>query len=157
MILRFIWVGKTRNKHLAALEREYLARIEHFGRCQVQEVRAAKGGQGSDMEQKHLESEGEAILKALRPGTYTVLLDVQGQKLTSEELAQVIAGRQNEGTKEMAFIVGGHLGIAAVVRQHADFKLSLGQMTFSHELTRVILLEQIYRAFAMIHRLPYPK
>jgi 23S rRNA (pseudouridine1915-N3)-methyltransferase len=157
MILRFLWVGKTKNKHLAALEQEYLARIEHFGRSHVQVVRETKGVQGLDMERRIVASEGETILKALRPEAYVVLLDAQGHSLTSEGLARLIAERQNEGTKEMAFVVGGHWGTAKAVGQRADFKLSLSRMTFSHELTRVVLLEQVYRAFAIIHGLPYPK
>jgi 23S rRNA (pseudouridine1915-N3)-methyltransferase len=157
MILRFVWVGKTKNQHLAALEQEYVTRISHFNRTETRIVRPGSRAQGADMGRKIMESEGEAILKALRPDAYAVLLDARGKSMTSEGLAQMIAERQTTGTKELAFVVGGHFGASEAVGRRADVKLSLGPMTFSHELTRVVLLEQVYRAFAMIHGLPYPK
>lgn len=157
MRFTFVWVGKTRNKHWAALEQDYLARIEHFARSQIHLVREAKGAERPEMLPRALEQEGEAILNAVRPEAYAVLLDERGTPLASQDLAALIAQRQNEGIKEMAFIVGGASGVTTAVGQRADFKLSLSKMTFPHEMTRVILLEQIYRAFAIIHRLPYPK
>jgi 23S rRNA (pseudouridine1915-N3)-methyltransferase len=157
MRLTFIWVGKTRNQHWAALEQEYLERIQHFAPSQVRVVRESKGAPVSGSMERAREQEGEAILKAVGPPVYMVLLDEQGTQLGSRELATFVAQRQRDGVKETAFVVGGATGVAGAVRRRADFQLSLSRMTFPHEMTRTIVLEQIYRAFAIIHNFPYPK
>lgn len=157
MRLTFIWVGKTRNKYWAALEQAYLERIRHFAPSQVRIVREWKGAPVSGSMERAREQEGEAILRAVRPPAYMVLLDEQGTQLGSRDLATFMAQRQRDGVKEVTFVVGGATGVAGAVRHRADFQLSLSRMTFPHEMTRTILLEQIYRAFAMIHNFPYPK
>jgi len=156
MAVEFIWIGKTKNAPLAALEEEYLGRIRRFVRCHVRLLRDVKGRGGHD-ESKILEGEGKAILRSLRPGSYVVLLDERGTMMTSLELAELISRRQTDGARTLSFIVGSHLGVSEAVRRRADHSLSLSKMTLPHELVRVILLEQVYRAFAIIHRLPYPK
>jgi 23S rRNA (pseudouridine1915-N3)-methyltransferase len=157
MLLTFIWVGKTRNSHWAALEGEYMERIQHFARTRVRTVREMSGEWGSRMVQKALEQEGESILKAVSPEAYVILMDERGTPLDSRGLAQSLARRQDGGTRETVLIVGGASGVAPKIRQRADFTLSISRMTFPHEMVRTILLEQVYRAFAIIHNLPYPK
>ncbi|MBI3952036.1 MAG: 23S rRNA (pseudouridine(1915)-N(3))-methyltransferase RlmH [Acidobacteria bacterium] len=157
MRLTFVWIGKTKNKHWAALEQDYLARIEHFAPCQIQIVREAKGVAEPAMRGRALEQEATAILKAIRPDAYAVLLDERSTIQSSQDLVTLISQRQQHGVKEMAFIVGGASGVAPSVRQRADSTLSLSKMTFPHEMARTVLLEQVYRAFAIIHNLPYPR
>jgi len=157
MWITFIWVGKTKNKHWAALEQNYLDRIEHFVPSQIHIVRESKGALHPAMVDKALERIGEAILKAVRPQAFVVLLDERGAQLASRDLASLIAQKQNEGSPGITFIVGGATGVAPTVGKRADFKLSLSSMTFPHEMARTVLLEQVYRAFAIIHNLPYPK
>lgn len=157
MRMTFVWVGKTKNRHWAALEQDYLARIEHFVHSQIQIVREAKEVARPGMEHRALELEAEGILKTVSPEAYMILLDERGSLLSSRDLAARISRRQQEGTKELTFVVGGASGVAPEIRPRADFTLSLSKMTFPHEMTRTILLEQIYRAFAIIHNLPYPR
>jgi 23S rRNA (pseudouridine1915-N3)-methyltransferase len=157
MELTFVWVGKTKNKHWAALEQDYLARIAHFARSQIEVVREMKGTELSGMRVKAQDQAAEAVLKRIRPDAYVAVLDERGAVLSSREFATLIAQRHNEGIKEMAFIIGGASGVPAAVRQRADFTLSLSPMTFPHEMARVVLLEQVYRAFAILHNLPYPR
>ncbi len=152
MLLNFIWIGKTRNPHWLALEQDYLSRLEHFVSVRTHVVREAKS---KPLEAHRQEAQG--IQKQIRSGAYTILMDERGTMLTSKDLAALITRHQHEGRKELAFIVGGASGVAPQVGERADFTLSLSRMTLPHEMARTILLEQVYRAFAIIHNLPYPK
>lgn len=156
MELLFTWVGKTKNVHLAALEREYLERLRRFLPCRCHVVRPlvvhAEGEQ-----KKRRDIEGQKILASLPTDAYVVVLDETAEMLSSKELADFIGRQQAAGVRWMSFIVGSHDGLSLAVRERADKRLSLSRMTLPHELVRVILLEQVYRAFAIIHRLPYSK
>ena len=148
-----IWVGKTRNGHLRALSEEYLKRLSRFARCEVTEVRE---GAAAD-ERQCLEEEGKRILGALASDTLTVLLDVEGGQWDSAELAAQIEAWQGRSVKEVAFVVGGHLGVSEAVRRRADVRWSLSRLTLTHEMARVLLAEQLYRAFTIMRGLPYQK
>lgn len=156
MQLLFVWVGKTKNKHWAALEEDYLGRINHFVPGRIAIIRETKSGPRTHLS-RGLKREGEKILSSLGSNTYAILLDERGEMLSSAEFAQLIARRHMAGVKQMAFIVGGPEGVDSAVRQRVQFLLSLSRMTFPHEMARVILLEQVYRAFAIIHKFPYPR
>ena len=154
MRLRFIWVGKTRNEHLRALAEDYLRRVGRFTRCDVVELRE---GAAAD-ERAIVEDEGRRIEGALAPGSLTVLLDVDGRQWSSPELASELEGWQNAGRwKDVAFVVGGHLGVSEGVRRRAEVRWSLSRLTLTHELARVVLLEQLYRAYTITRGLPYQK
>lgn len=152
MKLTFIWVGKTKNRHWAALEQTYLTRISHFTSCTVKVV---KESDPHDAAARRAET--KAIEKHLRAEATTIVLDESGTHLSSSELAERLAGYQRNGIKEIVFIVGGAAGLSPELRQHADLILSLSRMTLPHEMARVILLEQIYRAFCILNHLPYHK
>jgi 23S rRNA (pseudouridine1915-N3)-methyltransferase len=153
MRLRLIWVGKTRNAHLRALAEDYLKRLGRFARCEVAEVR--EGAAADD--RQCLEEEGKRILGALASDTLTVLLDVGGAQWGSEELAGQLEAWQGRSLKEAAFVVGGHLGVSEAVRRRADVRWSLSRLTLTHEMARVLLLEQLYRAYTITRGLPYQK
>lgn len=153
MRLRLIWVGKTRNEHLRALAEEYLKRLSRFARCEVAELREG----GAADERLCLEEEGKRILGALASDTLTVLLDVEGGQWGSEELAAQVESWQGRSLKEVAFVVGGHLGVSEAVRRRADVRWSLSRLTLTHEMARVLLVEQLYRAFTIMRGLPYQK
>jgi 23S rRNA (pseudouridine1915-N3)-methyltransferase len=104
-----------------------------------------------------VEREGEAILQSLKSDSYVVLLDENGRMRSSMELAELINKRQTSGTPEMSFIIGNHHGVSEAVRKRASEPMSLSRMTLPHEMARVMLLEQVYRAFAILRRLPYPR
>jgi 23S rRNA (pseudouridine1915-N3)-methyltransferase len=153
MRLRVIWTGKTRDARLRALIDDYLKRLSHFARCEISEFResaAAEGKTGIDRDSKRI-SDG------LREGAINVLLDPAGTQWSSEQLAKVIQSWQDGGTKEVAFIVGGPNGVSAELSARANKRWSLSRLTLTHEMSRVVLLEQLYRAYTIIHGLPYQK
>ena len=154
MRLRLIWVGKTRNEQLRALVDEYLQRLGQFVRYEVTELRESEAGN----ERAVLEEEGARIIGALRADALTALLDVEGRRQwSSPELAAQIEDWQARGVREVAFVIGGHLGVAQAVKERANVRWSLSQLTLTHEMSRVVLAEQLYRAFTIIRGLPYQK
>lgn len=154
MRLRLVWVGKTRNPHLRALAGEYLNRLEKFARCDVVELRESTAADGRAC----IEEEGKRILSALSAEASVVLLDVAGPKSwSSEGLAAQVEEWQDRSVKEVAFVVGGHLGVSEDVRRRAAVRWSLSPLTLTHEMARVVMAEQLYRAFTIIRGLPYQK
>lgn len=150
MRFRFIWIGKTREKNWRALQDEYFQRLSHFVRLDTTEIKESAPNESN-------EDEGKRILNALNPSSYTVLLDVEGKQISSHQLAKEIEKWQNRGLKEVVFIIGGQDGASPEVVEKADISLSLSSLTFTHEQARVILAEQLYRAFTIIHGYPYQK
>ncbi len=153
MRLRLIWVGKTKNAHLLALVEEYLKRLSRWARCEVTELSASKSG----TQREGIEEEGKRITDGLRSDAFVVLLDVAGREWSSAELAAQVQGWQMDGMKEIAFVIGGHNGISAGVKERANVCWSLSRLTLTHEMARVVLVEQLYRAYTIIHGLPYQK
>jgi 23S rRNA (pseudouridine1915-N3)-methyltransferase len=97
------------------------------------------------------------VVDALPVGTFLVLLDVEGRQWSSPELAAELERWQNEGRREVAFVIGGHLGVAEDVRARADVCWSLSRLTLTHEMARLVLAEQLYRGFTILRGLPYQK
>ena len=153
MRLRLIWVGKTKDERLRALAEDYVRRLSRFCRTEVAELRE---GASAD-ERAVLEEEGRRITDALAPGSFVVLLDVEGRQWSSTELAAELERWQNTGRKEIAFVVGGHLGVAESIRARADVRWSLSKLTLTHEMARVVMAEQLYRAYTILRGLPYQK
>ena len=154
MRFRLIWIGKTRNEHLRALVEEYLKRLGRFAKYEVVELRES----ASADERSCLEEEGKRIAGALASDALTVLLDVEGGKRwSSPGLAAQIEEWQARSLKEAAFVVGGHLGVSEEVRARADVRWSLSPLTLTHEMARVVLTEQLYRAYTIARGLPYQK
>lgn len=152
MRLHFVWIGKTKDRHCAALISNYLSRIEHFAPCETSEIREQAGGHD---ERRVIAAEGAKLLAAAERDDFVVLLDEGGKHLSSTELADFIRTRQQAGTKRLAWLIGGFAGVSEEVRQRAHLTLSLSAMTLTHELARVMLTEQIYRAFTLVNGLPY--
>ena len=154
MRLRLVWIGKTRNGHLRALAEEYLKRLSRFVRCEVTELRES----ASPDPRQCVEEESKRILGALASEALTVLLDVSGAvEWSSEELAARVEEWQGRSLKEVAFVVGGHLGVSDEVRRRADVRWSLSRLTLTHEMARVVLAEQLYRAYTIVRGMPYQK
>ena len=150
MKFRFVWVGKTRNKNYLALQDEYLQRLSHFVKCEVIEVRDASPHEGKEIE-------GKRILEKLNHTPFVCLLDVTGRGISSPDLAKEIEKWQNVGMKEVSFVIGGAGGISREVAEKADTVLSLSFLTFTHEMARVVMLEQLYRSYTIIKGYPYQK
>ncbi|MGB7923619.1 MAG: 23S rRNA (pseudouridine(1915)-N(3))-methyltransferase RlmH [Pyrinomonadaceae bacterium] len=153
MRVRFIWVGKTKNELMCGLIDEYVKRLSRFTRCEITEVSASKAREAGS----GIEEESRRIIGALRSDALKVLLDVGGREWSSPELAAEIERWQVGGTKEAIFIIGGQDGVSAEVVSRVDVRWSLSRLTLTHEMARVVLLEQIYRAYTIIHGLPYQK
>jgi 23S rRNA (pseudouridine1915-N3)-methyltransferase len=153
MHLRLIWVGKTKNEHLRALSLDYLGRLGRFVRLEVTELRES----AARTEREGIEEEGKRIIGALRSDAFVVLLDVEGREWSSPKLAGEVEKWQMDGRKEVAFIIGGHNGVSKEVKERAHLRWSLSRLTLTHEMARVFLAEQLYRAYTIIHGMPYQK
>ena len=153
MHLRLIWVGRTRSEPLRMLVDDYLKRLARFGRCEITELREAASGDRKAV----LETEGKRIIEALRPDSFVVLLDREGQQWSSEELAGEIERWQMTSLKEIAFVIGGHYGVSSEIKGRAGRLWSLSRLTFTHEMARLVLIEQLYRAHTITRGLPYQK
>jgi 23S rRNA (pseudouridine1915-N3)-methyltransferase len=153
MRLRVIWTGKTRDAHLRALLSDYLKRLSHFVKCEVSELRESSGAE----KKTGIDRDSKRISDGLHAGAINVLLDPEGTEWTSQQLAKEIQRWQVSGTKEVTFIVGGPNGVSAELSARADKRWSLSRLTLTHEMSRVVLLEQLYRAYTIIHGLPYQK
>jgi 23S rRNA (pseudouridine1915-N3)-methyltransferase len=150
MKFRFIWVGKTKDRNYLALQDEYLQRLSHFIKCEIVEVRDTAAHESS-------EADGKRILDKVNPTSFVCLLDVIGQSFSSQKLANEVERWQNTGVKEVTFVIGGAYGVSPAVAERADLRLSLSFLTFTHEMARVIILEQLYRAYTIIKGFPYQK
>jgi 23S rRNA (pseudouridine1915-N3)-methyltransferase len=137
-----------------ALVGDYLQRLGRFVRCEVSELRESAQAD----ERALIEEESKRIAGALVAGGVTVLLDVEGRReWSSQELAAQLERWQLDGRKEIAFVIGGHLGVAPELKAKADVRWSLSRLTLTHEMARVVLVEQLYRAYTIMHGLPYQK
>ena len=148
MKTELIVVGKTTNKHFIAAINDYLERIGHympFSVTVIPELRNAK----SLSQQQQKDKEGEAILRLLQPSDTVVLLDERGKEPRSIELADWLQ-RQQQTARRLVFIIGGPYGFSQQVYSRADSMLSLSRMTFSHQMVRLISVEQLYRACTII-------
>ena len=150
MKFRFIWIGKTRDKNYRALQDEYLQRLSHFVRSETVEIKDSAPHESK-------ETEGKRIAEKLNQTSFVCLLDVTGKSISSPELANEIEKWQNRGIKEVSFVIGGADGVSLEVATRANFRLSLSFLTFTHEMARVVLLEQLYRAHTILKGFPYQK
>lgn len=163
MKLHFVWIGKTKDRNCAALVDGYLERIKHFAPYEVSELKEQTGGadkRESGRHQRHtrmIAAESQKIISAIGRDDFVALLDEKGRELSSPQFAEFLDKRQQTGVKRLSFVIGGFAGVSDEVKQRADFQLALSQMTLTHELARVILTEQIYRAFTLLAGLPYHK
>lgn len=154
MKLLLLVVGKTVESWLKAGVDEYVSRLGHFAQFEMQVVPDLKNTKSMDTSVQK-QKEGEQILKLLQNGDYVVLLDDKGREFTSEELATWVYKKAMISSKRIVFIIGGPYGFSNEVYARADEKMSLSKMTFSHQMVRVIFLEQLYRAFTIIKGIPY--
>ena len=139
MKFRVVWVGKTKDPNAAKLCQDYAARVRHFLPLEI------------------VESKEEKILSLLGTSDRVVVLDPKGKAWTSEQFAKFIGQHMTADPRRLTFVIGDYAGLPAEVRKRADREWSLSPLTFTHELARVLLLEQIYRALSIIHNFPYAR
>jgi len=151
-------VGRLRERHWQDGAADYARRIRPYARLEVEEVAEARLKEGASQaeEKKAMQDEGQAILEKLKGhDAVVVALDRQGKSLDSLQMAEWLERMILEGRGEVAFIIGGPLGLAPEVLERADCRLSFSRMTFPHQMMRVILLEQIYRWMRIMRKEPY--
>ncbi|MBO4766455.1 MAG: 23S rRNA (pseudouridine(1915)-N(3))-methyltransferase RlmH [Lachnospiraceae bacterium] len=159
MKITVLCVGKIKESYLREAIAEYSKRLSRYAELQIVEVADEKTPDDASpaTEVKILQTEGERLLRALRKDAYTVVLAIDGKGLSSVQLSEKIDALTVSGVSHIQFVIGGSLGLAPEVIAAADFRLSFSAMTFPHQLMRVILLEQIYRAFRIRTGEPYHK
>lgn len=152
-------VGKMRDKHYTAAFSEYEKRLGALCKFDLQEIPEQRlPDRPSEKEiEAALEKEAQALLRRIPKGAAVVAMCVEGERLSSPDFASCLARLQNTGTSHVCFLVGGSFGLHALVKQAAGLRLSMSEMTFPHHLARVMLAEQIYRAFAILNGSQYHK
>lgn len=154
MNIKIVAVGKLKEKYTKEAIDEFKKRLGAYCSLSVVEI-PAQEIRDDNLAQKYMEIEGEKILSAIKPDAYVVTLEILGKMLSSEEFAQKIKDLSNEGHNEIVFVIGGANGLSKAVSNRANFKLSFSKMTFTHQLIRIFLYEQIYRAFKIINNENY--
>ncbi len=154
MKLHLVWIGKTKDRACLALINEYLKRLARFASYDISELKDATG---SADETRVIQLESAKLLAAVERDDFVILLDETGQQMSSVEVAELIQTKQQQGCKRVALVIGGFAGVSAEVKKRAQLKLALSRMTLTHELARVLLTEQLYRAYTLIAGVPYHK
>ena len=139
MKLRVVWIGKTKSPQLAGLCDDYAGRIRHFLPLEISEVKEPK------------------LAAAFDSSDRLIALDPNGKSWTSEGFAKFIQQHMTSDPRRLTFVIGDYAGLPAEIKKRAERQWALSEPTFTHDLTRVVLLEQIYRALSIIHNFPYSK
>ena len=159
MKVTVIGVGRLKEKYWQDAVSEYSKRLGKYVKLEILEVADEKAPEtlsaaAADIVKK---SEGQRILKNIKDGAYVIALAIDGRKMSSESFSDFISERMVRGAGHLVFVIGGSLGLSEEVLDRADFKLSFSEMTFPHQMMRVILLEQFYRAVKIMRNEPYHK
>ncbi|WP_372996279.1 23S rRNA (pseudouridine(1915)-N(3))-methyltransferase RlmH [Lutispora sp.] len=159
MNISIITVGKLKEKYLKEAVSEYSKRLSKYCKLEIIEVPDEKAPETMSRAEEEAvkQKEGQAVLKHVKNDTYVVALAIDGKMLSSEGFSEFINSLGIRGKSNIAFIIGGSLGLSDEVLRRADYKLSFSPMTFPHQLMRVILLEQIYRGFKIMRGEVYHK
>ena len=159
MKITLITVGKIKEKYFTDAISEYRKRLSRYCKMDIVEVPDEKTPDGASevVEQQIKEKEAERMEKYLRDGAFICALAIDGKQLDSVELSEKIERLGTSGTSHIIFLIGGSLGMSEKLLKKADMKLSFSKMTFPHQLMRVILLEQVYRAYRIMNGEPYHK
>lgn len=159
MNILLVSVGKMKEKYLRDAIDEYSKRLQRYCKLEVIELADEKTPDNASQKEELIikEKEGEAILKVLKDNMYVIALDLKGKMLSSEEFSEHIKDLGVKGESNIAFVIGGSLGLSQQVLNRANYKLCFSKMTFPHQLFRVMLLEQVYRGFRIMKGEPYHK
>ena len=149
MKITVVTAGKIKEKYLTAGINEFLKRLGPFANVKIVEINEEKmkDNPSEAEKQQTLQQEGQRLLRQVPEGSYLFVLDVYGQQLSSEKLAAKLDNLALQGRSNITFLIGGAFGLSEEVRQAADFRLSFSPMTFTHQMIRLLLVEQIYRCF----------
>jgi 23S rRNA (pseudouridine1915-N3)-methyltransferase len=154
MNIKLLAIGKTDNKNLQLLIAEYCNRLSFYIKFDLEIIADIKNVKSlSESQQK--EKEGELILAKLAPTDHLILLDENGSQFSSVGFSELLQKKMNSGIKTMVFVIGGPYGFSEMVYQKAVGKISLSKMTFSHQMVRLFVVEQLYRGFTILKNEPY--
>ena len=155
MKLKILWPGRTRNREIKNLQDDYIKKIGHLNRFELIETKEARG-MDERYENKIMDREAQGLEKHFN-NDYIICLSDKGKEMNSKEFARFLEKLASHSSRAVTFVVGGFLGLDKRIIQKADFLFSLSKMTFSHELIRLILLEQIYRSLTIMKGQRYAK
>ncbi len=147
-MLQFLFLGKTKESYLDQGITDFCNRLQRYVKVDIKIIKQKRKG-GKELEVKIKEETGRLLLANVSRSSFVVALDPGGRQLTSEKLAVTLTNWENQGIKSVVFIIGGELGLSREVLEKADAVLSLSRMTFTHEMTRLLLFEQLYRAYTI--------
>ncbi len=156
MYINFLWVGKTKNSSAKSLVMDYLERIRRMVPCEIIETREPAKGT-SLVGAKLVAREGDELVRYLPESGRLVALDEKGVQFTSPDFARWLESEQNSGIRGITFVIGGPEGLSCKISSRAHIVLSMGKMTWTHEICRILLLEQVYRALCIMRHIPYHK
>lgn len=157
MKFTFLTIGKIKEKWMRQGIDEYLKRLSPITKVEILSPDEEKMPENPSpaLKEKVMEKEGEKLLKYLKDEDFLILLDLKGKPVTSEELAHIIRQKMVSGTSHFFFMIGGPYGNGENIRKRANLKISISAMTFTHQMARLILAEQVYRAMKIIRHEPY--
>jgi len=156
MNIKIIALGRIKEKFLSDGINEFLKRLQPYASVEIKEIPALEI-KDEHLKQKILDEEAQKILSYIKPQSYVITLEIQGQMLSSEMFADKINKLTNDGIQEIVFVIGSSCGLSKIISDRANFKLSMSKMTFLHQFARLLLIEQIYRAFKIIRGETYHK
>ena len=156
MKIKIIALGKIKEKFLKDGIDEFLKRLTPYASVDIVELSPVEI-KDENLVDKALAQEGEKILSIIKPDSYVITMEIFGKQLSSEDFAQKINEITLSGVNELVFVIGSSCGISPIVSQRANFKLSISKMTFLHQFARLLLVEQIYRAFKILKNETYHK
>ncbi len=159
MKIDILAVGKTKEKYYRDAADEYLKRLSRYAKVTVTEVKDEKTVEGASETENGIvkKTEADRLLRLMDDKAVIIALCIEGKQLPSGKFAAMIENFENEGKSHLQFVIGGSLGLDDSIKDKADIKLSFSEMTFPHQLARVVLLEQIYRAYRIKNNEPYHK
>ena len=157
MRFTFLTIGKIKEKWMHHGIDEYLKRLSPMAKVEILSPDEEKMPENPSpaMKEKVMEKEGDKLLKYLKDGDFLILLDLKGKPVTSEGLADILRRKMVSGTSRFFFMIGGPYGNGENIRKRANLKISISTMTFTHQMARLILAEQVYRAMKIIRHEPY--
>ena len=154
MKIKILAIGKTDDKNLLSLIQTYERRLTHYVKFELIVIPDIKNTKNLSIKEQK-EKEGELILKNTQPTDHLILLDEKGKDFDSIEFSQFLQKKMNSGIKNLVLVIGGPYGFSENIYQKAQSKISLSKMTFSHQMIRLFIVEQIYRAFTILKNEPY--
>lgn len=159
MLIKIVCCGKLKEKYLTEAVADYAKRISRFAQVECAEVADERIPENASPAEERLamEKEGERMLAKITPQDYVIAMAIRGKSYTSEAFAKHVDALAQQGRSRLTFVIGGSLGLSDAVMRRADETLSLSEMTFPHRIARVLILEQVYRAFKINHNETYHK